>query len=231
MLDIGCGPGDTTIEAAARAGDTGEVLGIDIAPAFVEMARTRATEAGSRAQFAVGDADNLGLQASYWDVVICHLSITEFADPAATLRALARLLRPVGRIAVSTWGEYERSQWLALPFDGAHAVDPRRPAAAAARPFRFGAPGALSNLLAGSGYADVTPDRVSWSVQYPDAAAYWEAVERGLAGGLDPFGGLDEAQRAAAREAAAPALRKWGYPRSTALHPPAQAFLAVAVKE
>jgi len=232
VLDVGCGVGDTTIIAAQRAGESGEVLGIDISPAFIDLARERATQAGSRARFAVMDAHQLDLRSSYWDVVICHLAIAEFADPATALREFVRVLRPVGRVALSTWGEPERSPWLAIPYDAVHAIASDRPPAERALPFRFGRPGVLSKLLAECGFADVTPDRASTSRDYPNADAYWQAIETGLAGtALDPFAGLSAAQRLAAREAAMPALRKWRYLRSEAVHPPVQAFLCAAAKE
>lgn len=232
VLDVGCGVGDTTIVAAQRAGEGGEVLGIDLAPAFIEIARERAMQEGSRARFSVMDAHHLDLPSSYWDVVICHLAIAEFADPAAVLREFVRVLRPVGRVALSTWGEPERSPWLAIPYDAVHVIAPDRPPAEQALPFRFGKPGVLSKLLAECGFADVTPERASTSRDYPSADAYWQAIEYGLAGTtLDPFTGLTDAQRAAAREAGAPALRKWRYLRGEAVHPPVQAFLCAAAKE
>jgi SAM-dependent methyltransferase len=231
VLDIGCGPGDTTIEAAQRSGPTGEVLGIDIAPAFVALAQERGLEAGSRARFAVMDAQALDQPTSYWDVVICHLAIDAFDDPRAALQEFVRVLRPVGRLAIATWGEAERSPWLGFALEGARAIAAGRPTVAKSRPFRYGASGVLSNLLAENGFGDVTPDRVSTSLDYPEAEAYWQAVERGLAGTIEPFAGLSSDQRAAAREAVAPELRKWRYPRSEAVHPPLQAFLAVAAKE
>lgn len=231
VLDLACGPGETTLEAARRAGEQGEVLGVDQSPAFVALARQRALDAGVRnVRFAVLDACALDLPASYWDVVICHLGIGEFADARAALAEVQRVLRPVGRVALSTWGEAVRSPWLATPYDAAHAVIKQRPAAAAALPFRYGEPGVLSRLLADCEYGDVTPDRVSAALEYTDAEEYWAAVERGLAYTASPLAGLSEAQRAAVHAAGAPALRKWQHPRTRRLRLPVQAFICVAVK-
>src|SRR5438270_11717355 len=46
VLDIGSGPGDVSLIAARLVGPTGSVLGVDAAPAMVELARTRAAEPG-----------------------------------------------------------------------------------------------------------------------------------------------------------------------------------------
>jgi SAM-dependent methyltransferase len=232
VLDIACGPGETTIEAARRAGPQGEVVGVDISPAFTALAQRRTVAAGLRGvRFETLDACDLGqLAASYWDVVLCHLGIAELADPRAALAEFLRVLRPVGRVAFSTWGEAARSPWLAIPYDAAHAVLPARPAAEQAPPFRYGQPGVLSRLLADAEYQDVTPDRVSAALDYDTLDAYWEAMQRGLAYTASPLTGLGEAQRAATHEAGAPALRRWQHPRTRRLHLPAQAFICVAVK-
>lgn len=231
VLDLGCGPGDAAIEVALRSGDMGEVLGIDSSPEFVALAHRRALDAGVRnVRFEVGDACALSLNDSYWDVVTCHLGVTEFADPRAMLAEVQRVLRPVGRLAISTWGEWQRSPWLAGPFEGVHVAVPSRSAAARAQPFRYGEPGVLSGLLADNDYADVTPDRATASLEYEDAQSYWYAFERGLAYGLSPLLGLTEEQSIASRDAAEFVLRKWRYPRQERLRLPVQAFLAVAVK-
>ncbi|HLZ69088.1 MAG TPA: class I SAM-dependent methyltransferase [Dehalococcoidia bacterium] len=232
VLDLACGPGETTIEAAMRAGPGGEVVGVDISGEFTALAQRRAVEAGLRTvRFETLDAGDLSaLASSYWDLVICHLGIAEFADARAALAEMLRVLRPVGRAAFSTWGEALRSPWLAIPFDAVHAVLPARPAAVSARPFRYGEPGALSRLLSEAEYQDVTPDRVSASLEYESADQYWQTVERGLAYAGSPLAGLDPEQLARVRETAAPTLRRWQHPRSGRLHLPAQAFVCVAVK-
>jgi SAM-dependent methyltransferase len=231
VLDLACGPGDSTIEAALKAREIGEVLGIDSLPEFVALARRRALEAGlTNVRFEVMDACALDLGSSYWDVVICHLGITELSDPKAALAEVQRVLRPVGRLALSTWGEWQRSPWLAIPFDAAHAVVPARPPSARAEPFRYGQPGVLSNLLSAAEYQDVTPDRTTAALEYDAPEQYWQAIERGLAYGLSPTAGLHGETLAAVREAAEPALRRWRHPRTHQLRLPAQAFLAVAVK-
>src|SRR5258708_3037108 len=64
VLDLACGPGDTTFEAAARSGAQGEVLGVDIAPEMIAIARRRALEAGiTNVRFEVMDACALDLRA------------------------------------------------------------------------------------------------------------------------------------------------------------------------
>ncbi|HZU77139.1 MAG TPA: hypothetical protein VFA70_10275, partial [Dehalococcoidia bacterium] len=91
-------------------------------------------------------------------------------------------------------------------------------------------PGVLSNMLAEAEFGDVTPDRLTASLEYTDATAYWTAIERGLAATVKPLAGLNEAQLAAVREAGDPALRRWRHPRTHVLRPPVEAFIGVACK-
>jgi ubiquinone/menaquinone biosynthesis C-methylase UbiE len=55
VLDIGCGPGDVSLTAAELVGSDGTVLGVDVNPAIVETARSRARDAGfSNVEFLAG---------------------------------------------------------------------------------------------------------------------------------------------------------------------------------
>ncbi|OMC07375.1 MULTISPECIES: class I SAM-dependent methyltransferase [unclassified Mycobacterium] len=99
VLDIGSGPGDVSFVAARLVGPTGSVLGVDAAPAMVELARARAAEKGlSTVHFTQAVIDALTLDEPV-DAVIGRLILMHLPDPAATLRHLSSLLRPGGVIA------------------------------------------------------------------------------------------------------------------------------------
>ena len=99
VLDVGCGAGDVSLLAAAIVGPTGEVLGIDRAPDAVATARRRADAAGvAHARFAVSEIDAVAPEGAGFDAVVGRLVLLYQPDPAATLRALARLARPGGLV-------------------------------------------------------------------------------------------------------------------------------------
>ncbi|OBH44635.1 class I SAM-dependent methyltransferase [Mycobacterium mantenii] len=101
VLDIGCGPGDVSFVAARLVGPTGSVLGVDAAPAMVELARTRAAEQGlGTVQFTQAVVDSLALDEPV-DAVIGRLILMHLPDPAATLRYLRSQVRPGGVLAFS----------------------------------------------------------------------------------------------------------------------------------
>ncbi|OBK59765.1 methylase [Mycobacterium colombiense] len=101
VLDIGSGPGDVSFIAARLVGPTGTVLGVDAAPAMVELARARAAEKGlSTVHFMQSAVDSIALDEPV-DAVVGRLILMHLPDPAATLRHLSSFVRLGGVVAFS----------------------------------------------------------------------------------------------------------------------------------
>jgi SAM-dependent methyltransferase len=101
VLDIGSGPGNVSFVAARLVGPTGSVVGVDAAPAMVELARARAVEQGlSTVHFVHSAIDAIELDEPV-DAVVGRLILMHLPDPAATLRRLSSFVRPGGVIAFS----------------------------------------------------------------------------------------------------------------------------------
>jgi len=99
VLDIGCGGGDVSLLAAELVGPSGLVLGIDRSTEAVAAARRRADAAGKRhVRFAVSELDAFSTDLPF-DALIGRFVLMYLSDPAATLRALVRHLRPDGIVA------------------------------------------------------------------------------------------------------------------------------------
>jgi 2-polyprenyl-3-methyl-5-hydroxy-6-metoxy-1,4-benzoquinol methylase len=101
ILDIGCGSGWTSL-FLAEAGY--EVIGYELVPANVELARRRAERWGSSAQFEVADMEALP-QGEPADAVLLFQALHHTAGQEAALRSIARRLRPGGWLMLSepTW--------------------------------------------------------------------------------------------------------------------------------
>jgi SAM-dependent methyltransferase len=93
VLDVGCGAGQTTREAARVAG---HALGIDASPEMIERARERAA---GNVEFVHGDAQTHPFERA------------SFTDPAVAFRNIARALRPGGRLVALVWQSYARNEW------------------------------------------------------------------------------------------------------------------------
>jgi 2-polyprenyl-6-hydroxyphenyl methylase/3-demethylubiquinone-9 3-methyltransferase len=85
----------------ARSG--AQVLGIDLAAPLIEVAELHAVESGVALEYRVIAAEALAeQQPGAFDLVTCMEMLEHVPDPAATLGALARLVRPGGEVVVST---------------------------------------------------------------------------------------------------------------------------------
>ncbi len=99
-LDVGCG-GGLLSEALARAG--AEVIAIDLAPAVLDVARLHLLESGLDVDYRETSVETLAAQmAGRFDVITCLEMLEHVPDPASVIRACADLLKPGGRLFVST---------------------------------------------------------------------------------------------------------------------------------
>jgi ubiquinone/menaquinone biosynthesis C-methylase UbiE len=105
VLDLCCGTGASAIPAARAVGPDGRVLGVDIAEPLLELARAKAVrESLDNVEFRHGDAKNSALPDAEYDAVICVFGVFFAADMAGFVSEMWRLVRPGGRLAITTWG-------------------------------------------------------------------------------------------------------------------------------
>jgi len=100
VLDVGCG-GGLLSEALAEAG--ADVTAIDLAPDLLKIARLHGLESGIRVDYRQVSAEALATEMpGAFDAITCMEMLEHVPDPASILRACATLLRPGGRLFVST---------------------------------------------------------------------------------------------------------------------------------
>ncbi|MEA5367255.1 class I SAM-dependent methyltransferase [Amycolatopsis sp., V23-08] len=101
VLELGCGPGVAVAALAGRA-TRGLVVGVDHSPVMIRQAgrRNRAAVKAGRVRLVPAPVESLSLTGEPFDAVLAVNTIGMWPAPAARLRALARLLRPGGRIAL-----------------------------------------------------------------------------------------------------------------------------------
>jgi SAM-dependent methyltransferase len=111
VLDIGCGFGDTTRRLAGLVGD-GEVVGVDVAAPFVEVARGEAEEAGlANVAFRVEDVQ-IGDLGGPYDYAFSRMGVMFFANPVQALRNIRASLRPGGRLCAVVWRRKLDNSWV-----------------------------------------------------------------------------------------------------------------------
>jgi ubiquinone/menaquinone biosynthesis C-methylase UbiE len=114
VLDVGCGTGASALPAAQTVGKNGFVVGVDLASRLLERARTKALSAGlDNIEFRQADMTALEYPDGNFDAVVSVFSIFFVPD---MVRELWRMVRPGGKLAVTTWGprifEPAYSRWL-----------------------------------------------------------------------------------------------------------------------
>jgi ubiquinone/menaquinone biosynthesis C-methylase UbiE len=169
VLDIGCGSGQTTPEAA-RAAAFGSALGIDISAARLARARRLARAEGLRnIGFVQADAQTHRFPAVCFDLAISRFGTMFFADPVAAFTNIGRALRPGGRLVQLVWQHRDRQEWDAVV--GEVSAGERPAPAAAADPFSLADPATARAILTACGFTDVDVTGVHEPVCYGSDAA------------------------------------------------------------
>jgi SAM-dependent methyltransferase len=156
VLDLGCGNGASTREAA-RMAQPGEVVGIDLSTAMLTNARARSAAAGlTNVTFVHGDAQVHDFEPESFDVIISNAGAMFFDDKVAAFTNLGRALRPGGRIALVAWQRLEDNEWLTVPREAlSMGRDLPSPLVGMPGPFGLADREQVSALLSETGFTDV----------------------------------------------------------------------------
>ena len=162
VLDVGCGCGATTIEAArltgGAPGPAGCAVGLDLSRPMLEVARRLAIADGvDNVAFVQCDAQTSPLRRASYDAMISSFGVMFFADPAAAFSRLAAALRRGGRLAFLCWQPDLSNDIFRIPLDAFRAYAPLPEPVNAER---FTDPRWVTNLLSDAGWRHVRVDAV-----------------------------------------------------------------------
>jgi ubiquinone/menaquinone biosynthesis C-methylase UbiE len=206
ILDLACGPGNLSRRLAELVSPGGEVVGVDLAPGMVEIAR----KAISNARFEVMDFEQLAFDAGSFDAAVCGHGLQFAGDLGQALREARRVLRARGRLAASVpLSEINSSIWRELDT----VIDrwlPPAPSAIDQKATRdaVGDPIAFREAALDAGFAVARVEVVEEAVHWESAqqlvsmfASWWDCASR-----LEGIGGerrqafIEEATAALERE-------------------------------
>jgi SAM-dependent methyltransferase len=193
VLDIGCGTGQTTRDAA-RVAEAGHALGVDISARMIDRARQLSEEEGlHNVSYEQADAQVHRFPFEHFDLCISRFGTMFFTDPLTAFTNIGEALRPSARLVLMVWQDQDRNEW-ATAIRRALAADSELSvlSAESAEPFSLGDPGTVRGILGSAGFVEIHFSDVSEPVYYGrDSAAAYEFVSgfqmtKELVRGLDP---------------------------------------------
>jgi len=198
VLDVACGTGVLAREAAHRVGasgpggaaerrvergPTGRVVGLDLNPGMLAVARRKAPAI----EWREGRAEALPFADGEFDAVVSQFGLMFFEDRAAALAEMWRVLDRGGRLALAVWDALERSPGYAALAALLDELFGSEVARALHAPFSLGDPRVLGELLARAGIRDARIATLEGRARFPSLASWLYTDIRGwtLAGALD----------------------------------------------
>lgn len=170
VLDVGCGGGLTSMALAERVGATGRVLGVDVSPVILDVARERGRGIANLS-FWLADAGSEKLGEGLFDLVTSRFGVMFFDRPVPAFGNLHSLLKPDGRLVILCWRRFEENPWMALSAAAAFKVLPPPEEAAgepdpdAPGPFSLGDPERLRLVLESAGFTGVDLEAVDTNME------------------------------------------------------------------
>jgi ubiquinone/menaquinone biosynthesis C-methylase UbiE len=198
VLDVGTGPGSVLLPAAEQAGEEGQAIGMDIDHDWFRHVRPKIRDRGLRnTAFVHMDAAHLGFADGRFDRVLCgflawdycfDFDRTEFTGPDTRLAAIGRVLKPGGRLGISSWVSRSDINWFGEQFLSTfpgYVADWEKEKGRALRVYRESAEG-YERILRAGGFQDielvteteefVSADEEEWWGQVW-GAMWWEHVD------------------------------------------------------
>lgn len=143
LLDVGTGTGIVARAASETVGLSGEVVGLDVNPGMLAVARS----VSRQVTWIEGAAERTQLENSTFDAVTCQFALMFFEDPRAAVAEMCRVTRPGGHVVVSTWAEVSESPGYAAMVELLDREIGPAAAEALLAPFSIGTREALTDRL------------------------------------------------------------------------------------
>lgn len=178
VLDIGCGAGASSLALAARVGEGGQVLGVDISEPLISQARALAPQ-GAPVRFQVADASSARLPVGEFDILFSRFGVMFFDDPTGAFTHMRRALRPGGRVAFVCWRSAAENDWMHLPMGALKGLVPLGglPGPEAPGPFSFGDKKRVEGILTAAGYTDIAITLFDASVPFGEGETRDAAID------------------------------------------------------
>jgi SAM-dependent methyltransferase len=175
VLDVACGTGVLSRLAAQRVGTAGRVVGVDLTPGMLDVARSIPAPPGASIEVREANAEALPLPDESFDLVLCQLGLMFIADRPAAVREMRRVLSPGGRVAINVPGTMPRVFEI-MGEALAHHITPEL-AGFVCGVFALHDPSQLDGLLRGAGFRDMAVKTTTKRLRLPPPTDFlWQYI-------------------------------------------------------
>jgi ubiquinone/menaquinone biosynthesis C-methylase UbiE len=173
VLDVACGTGIVARNVAPYLGVEGRVIGIDLNPNMLAVARSAAEREDLAIEWREGRAEKLPFPDGSFDLVLCQFGLNLFTDQHTALREMRRVLRAGGRVVLSVWQGLDRHPF----YQTLHDVSQRRLGRSAVQHvFSLGDFDELHRIVTAVGFQHVEIEPMSITARFPNPEEFlaWE---------------------------------------------------------
>lgn len=172
VLDLGCGSGALSLDAARLVGPDGRVIAFDIAEAFISRVRERA-DSLPQVMPEQGDAQQHDFSEAHCDAVVSLFGTMFFPEPRAAFANICKALKVGGRIVFVTWAGPQHNPWFSVPGRALSEAlpDMPKPDPSAPGPMAFADIEMVTNLLSEAGFDEAAAEELDTHLTPMGAAA------------------------------------------------------------
>lgn len=171
VLDLACATGIVARQVAPVVGHEGAVVGVDINPRMLEVARERAVAEDVDVDWYQGDAAALNFSDDTFDLALCQQGLQFFPEPVKAMREVGRVLVDGGRVALNVWQPLERHPVYSALLE-AEARHLGADVEEVAAPFQFGDAQRVRTVMEEAGLQRVQVEERTLIVEFPDPDAF-----------------------------------------------------------
>ena len=188
VIDVACGTGIVARVARERLGPEARIVGVDVAPAMLAVART----VDPTIDWRQGNAVSLPVSAGeQFTVLTCHQGLQFMPDKPAAIREMRRVLAPGGRAAIATWRSLEDIPGMR----DLNAVAERHLGPIVDARHSFGDATELKGLLVDAGFSHVSVQTLAHDVQFADGAVFARLNAMAVIGMSEQSKAMSESER------------------------------------
>lgn len=183
LVDVACGTGALTTQAAEAVSPGGLAVGVDLNPGMLAVARRKAPEL----EWREAPAEALPLESEAFDAVVSQFGLMFFQDRSQAIREMWRVLQPGGRLAIAVWDALDSTPGYSAVTSLLARLFGDEIAELLRAPYTLGDAGQLEKLLRDAGVEKPEVSRVAGEACFPSIRSWMHTDVRGwtLADQLD----------------------------------------------